>query len=435
MEGELKRLPLDTSSFKRIREAGWLYVDKTKWIYKLLNSGMCFFLSRPRRFGKSLTVNTLKELFRGNKELFKGLYIYDKWDFKPHPVLLFDFNSVSCENPEALRKGLTFYLKEHAKDYEVELPHGDTLKELFDALIKTLYRKYKTPVVVLVDEYDKPIIDHLGLGEERIKVAYANREVLKDFFGVLKGAGVIDELAFVFVTGVSHFTKVSIFSEWNNLRSITFHEEFADFPGYTEEEILKFFKAHLEALREKLGLKSVEEVMERIRFWYNGYRFSPGRDTKTYNPVSVMNALADGSFKNYWFETGTPTFLVNLLKERFWEVPDLENLEVELEVFQAYELENLPIESVLYQTGYLTIKDVDEVSESMVLGYPNQEVKKSFCKVLFWQGISPPVSTKALSTKLAKALYEEKLLLNTQHTGLLHRSGASYFSRKTRYGG
>ncbi len=403
----LRRLPLDTSSFKQIREKGWLYVDKTPWIYKLLKNGVCYFISRPRRFGKSLTISVLKELFSGNKNLFEGLYIYDKWDFKPHPVLIFDFNLISRDNPEILKDSLNWKMQVYAEDYRVKFPERKTPKENFEIIIKALYQKYKAPVIILIDEYDKAIIDHLGLGEKELEIAKENRRVLKEFFGVLKGAGVVDELGFVFVTGVSYFTKVSIFSEWNNLVDLTFHPEFADFLGYTEEEVLKYFTPHLEVFCEERGFKNIDECMEEIRFWYNGYRFSPDRDVRVYNPISVMYALTTKKFDNYWFQTATPTFLVNLLKERFWEVPDLEHLEVEMEIFKAYELENLPVEAILYQAGYLTIKEVEEVLGTVVLSYPNQEVKKSFCKILFWQGFSPPISTKALSTRLVKALYKE----------------------------
>ena len=399
-------LPLDTSDFKGIREEGKVYVDKTPWIYKMITQGKCYFLSRPRRFGKSLTVSTLWELFSGNKELFKGLWIYDKWDFKPHPVIVFDFNSISHTTPEELNKSLMLHIRFQAEHYGITL--SDTLeppKDALEYLISALYKKYKTGVVVLVDEYDKPILDHLGEGEDALQIAYDNRKILKSFFGVLKGAGTVKELCFVFVTGISMFTKVSMFSEWNNLINITFDEEYADFLGYTEEEIQKYFKFHIEAFCKKNNLTSVEESLKIFRFWYNGYRFSPYRDVRVYNPISVMTALAKGRLGNYWFETGTPTFLVKLLKNKLHTLPDLENLSVDLEMFKAFGLENLPVEAILYQAGYLTIKDVDELCWSeVILSYPNEEVRKSFCRVLFWQGFEVPLSQKSVATQLGKAL-------------------------------
>jgi hypothetical protein len=224
-------LPLDTSSFRKIRLENKLYVDKTRWIYRLITEGSCYFLSRPRRFGKSLTINTLKELFRGNKELFEGLWIYDKWNFEPHPVIIFDFNEIEHDAPENLKRALFIKLKKVAREHKVKIFGEDILKEVFISLIFELYQKYKKPVVILVDEYDKPIIDHLGAGEERFEIAKKNRDILKSFFGVLKGADVVDILKFVFVTGVSAFTKVSIFSEWNNLTEITAEPIYADFLG------------------------------------------------------------------------------------------------------------------------------------------------------------------------------------------------------------
>ena len=180
---KLKRLPIGIQSFRKLREGDYLYVDKTMYIHKLITENDYIFLSRPRRFGKSLMISTIGEIFRGNRELFKGLWIYDKWDFKPHPVILFDFNSISHDNPDEFKKSLIFHMKLQAEDYGIELPEKETPKDVFDYFIKALYKKYQTGVVVLVDEYDKPILDHLGEGEERLKIAYANRDILKNFFG------------------------------------------------------------------------------------------------------------------------------------------------------------------------------------------------------------------------------------------------------------
>jgi hypothetical protein len=402
----MKILPLDTSSFSQIRENKNLYVDKTRWIYRLITEGRCYFLSRPRRFGKSLTINTLKELFRGNKELFEGLWIYDKWSFEPHPVIIFDFNNIPRHTPEALIEGLKDTLFEYAEDEDLEIGGEEKEPEtLFLRLIKKLYRKYKKSVVILVDEYDKPIIDHLGEGEERFEIAKANRDVLKRFFGVLKGANVVDILKFVFVTGVSAFTKVSIFSEWNNLIEITASPKYADFLGYTEEEIEEYFGDYLDSFCERNGFKTREECMERIRYWYNGYRFSPERDVKVYNPVSIMYCLSEGYFDNWWFKTATPTFLVNLLKERSYLIPDLEHLRVEKEFLNAFDLERLKIEALLFQSGYLTIKEYD--GELIRLGYPNQEVKISFSKILLDYLYDAPPNIRDYARELGQALYRE----------------------------
>ncbi|WP_456325111.1 AAA family ATPase [Desulfonauticus submarinus] len=399
-----KAVPLDTSSFRRIRLENKLYVDKTKWIYKMITEGICYFLSRPRRFGKSLTVSTLKELFSGNKELFKGLYIYDKWEFEKYPIILFDFNGIPIENREKLETGLRDELFSIAKIEEIELSEREIVR-LLRELILNLYEKYQKFVVVLVDEYDKPIVEHLGKAEEGIKRAIENRELLENFFGVLKEASVVDVLKFVFVTGVSAFAKVSIFSKWNNLTNLTINPKYADFLGYTEEEIFNYFGEHLKEFCQIQGFKNVDECMERIRYWYNGYRFSPWRDVRVYNPVSVMNTLKEGYFSNWWFETGTPSFLVNLLKEKNYYIPQLEELEVTEEFVSAFEIEDIPIEALLFQAGYLSIKEVE--GRFIKLGYPNIEVKTSFSEVLLSKVYKAGPRTKKLAEELGKALIRE----------------------------
>ena len=402
----MKRLPLDTSSFRQIRERDFLYIDKTRWIYRMIDEGICYFLSRPRRFGKSLTIATLDELFRGRKELFKGLWIEDRWEFKEYPVLIFDFNGISHEDPESLKRGLLLKIKDILRGYRIDLEPSGDLHDYFQGAIVSLWEKFKENVVILIDEYDKPILDHLGLGEERLKIAYKNREILKSFFGVLKEKRVVDLLKFVFVTGVSRFTKVSIFSEWNNLQDISMEPEYADFLGYSEDEILRYFPDYLERLCKDKAL-SMDKCMERIRYWYNGYRFSVERDSHVYNPISLMYCLRYGEFKNYWFRTGTPTFLINLLKDRFYYIPDLEGVEYPISVFDAFELEHLPIESLLYQSGYLTIKD--SVGDNISLCYPNQEVKISFHEVLFKYLYDAEYHVYSYGRRLGDALRSENL--------------------------
>ncbi len=401
----MKRLPLDTSSFRRIRERGWLYVDKTSWIYRMITEGTCYFFSRPRRFGKSLTISTLKELFRGNKKLFEGLYIYDKWDFDPHPVLLFDFNEIRHDTPENFEKALRQVLIDFAEEYEISLSSKNIIYDFKKLLVK-IYEKTGKSIVILIDEYDKPIIDHLGLGEERFQIALKNRDIMKQFFGVLKGGNVVDVLGFVFVTGVSAFTKVSIFSEWNNLKDITASPKYADFLGYTEEELLDVFGEYLDSFCKEAGFKNKEECLKKIRYWYNGYRFSPEREIHVYNPISLMYCLSEGYFDNWWFKTATPTFLVNLLKERSYLIPDLEHLVVSKDFLNAFSVENLRIEALLFQSGYLTIKDYDG-EQFIRLGFPNWEVKRSFSGSLL-EGIyeASPIVRK-LADELGKALYTE----------------------------
>ena len=401
----MKRLGLDTSSFRKLREKDLVYVDKTKWIYKLITEGECYFLSRPRRFGKSLTISTLKELFYGNKELFKGLYIYDKWDFIKYPVLIFDFNEIENQTPPILRENLKAILKDYFIANQLTHPESESLALWFKHLILGLYKKFNQKVVILIDEYDKPIIEYLGKGEEGLRIAIQNRDILQDFFGVLKGANVVDIIQFVFVTGVSRFSKVSIFSKWNNLQDITMRGEFADFLGYTEEEVKNYFKDYVEELAKEYDLTE-GEIIEKLKFYYDGYRFSESNDVRVFNPVSIMYCLQEKRFKNYWFATGTPSFLINLIKEKNYYIPELENVEIGGPLLETFDIENLEIEPLLFQSGYLTIKDYDVENDIFELTYPNIEVEKSFCEVLL-KAVSEKSGTIILATKLGKAFKNE----------------------------
>ena len=373
----MKKLALSTSSFEKLRTGNFIYVDKTKWILKLLDNDEAYFLSRPRRFGKSLTVSTLHELFSGNKELFKGLYIEDKWEFKPYPVLTFDFNEIDTSNSKNLTESLKAKLFNFAKIHELKLDKDDLLKDIFLNLLTALYEKYNEKLVILVDEYDKPIIDHLA--KDEIKIAKQNREILESFFGTLKGANVVDNIKFIFVTGVSRFSKVSIFSKWNNLTDITMSEKYSDFLGYSEDEIKEYFDEYLYEFCEEKKM-SIEECLDKLKYYYNGYRFCEDREITVFNPISLMNCFQNKKFANYWFSTATPKFLVELIKENNYFIPDIENVKLRPSLLETFDIERLPIVPMLFQTGYLTIKDY--YRERLHLSYPNQEVKKSFTENL-----------------------------------------------------
>ena len=377
----MKKLPIGIQSFEVLRGQGYLYVDKTEWVYRLVDEGMFYFLARPRRFGKSLLVSTLKCLFQGRRELFEGLWIaeHSDWEWQEHPVVVIDFNEIAVETPEALESSLFSHLDEIAVANGLSLSAkylGLRLREL----ILALARKSGKPVVVLVDEYDKPLISHLGRGDEELRVAIANRDILKSFFGVLKGASVSSVLRFVFFTGVSQFSKVSIFSELNNLFNISMVRQYADMLGYTQGEVEDYFAEHIERWSEELGV-SAAEVVEELARQYDGYRFSE-REVRVYNPFSVLSALSEGRFGNYWFETGTPTFLVNLLRQENYPLLEIDGVRVDQSLFTVFDVEELIPEALLFQTGYLTIKDVD--GEIYTLGYPNREVKTSFSKSLLF---------------------------------------------------
>ncbi len=375
----MKKLPLGLAVFEKIRREGYIYVDKTRHIHQIVTGGTYYFLSRPRRFGKSLLISTLWNLFEGKRELFEGLWIaeHGNWEWQSHAVIVLDFNEIGHDTPEELEQGLTIALTKIAKSAQIVL-ETPLANYKFQELILALHQQSGLPVVVLIDEYDKPMIDHIGQGEERLKIAKANRDILKKFFGVLKGNNVSPALRFVFLTGVSKFSKVSIFSELNNLSDMTMDLRYADMLGYTQAELESNFSDHLAQLATQLGW-SVERLIEELAYRYNGYRFSD-REVKVYNPFSVLNALDKLAFQNYWFESGTPTFLVNLLQEKQYNLTNIEQLEVKSSIFSTFELDHLRPEAILFQTGYVTIKNVqDELYE---LGYPNQEVKSGFTESL-----------------------------------------------------
>ena len=381
MSEQFQKLPIDLQSFEIIREEGFLYVDKTRYIYQMLEEGRYYFMARPRRFGKTLMVSVLRNLFAGNRALFDGLWIaaHGNWQWQSFPVVVLDFNAISHDTPENLTLDLSIVLERIALESGIVLSHP-LLKGKFQQLVLELHRQSNQPVVVLIDEYDKPIIDHLGKGEPALEIARANRDILKAFLGTLKGADVARRTRFVFLTGVSKLSRVSIFSDLNNLIDISMSSEYAGMLGYTEQELESYFKAHLHQLAQAHDLDDAG-ALARLKQQYDGYRFSR-KPIQVYNPFSVLRALSGLEFANYWFETGTPAFLINLLRERSYPLPAIENLAVAESIFSVYDLESLGVEALLFQTGYLTIKKWND--PLWHLGYPNLEVKCAFLKHLFY---------------------------------------------------
>lgn len=378
---KLKRLPIGQSSFKNIIADDCLYVDKTQDIYNLITSTQFNFLARPRRFGKSLLISTLEEIFTGNKELFKGLWIYDSdYEWKRYGVIRLDMNAIDASTPKKLEKTLNDFLDDAALLYGVDLKK-DLLKTKFEELVVKVYQKAGARVVILIDEYDKPIISHLGAGGERLEIAKSNREILKNFYGTLKAASVIEKLQFVLLTGVSKFSKAGVFSELNNLFDLTMDSKYATMLGITDEEVDRYMKEYIVEYAKEAGLR-YQEARNDIREYYNGYRFSDGTKT-VYNPFSLVNFLQQRKIKNYWFESGTPTFLVNLIKQNNYYIPQAEDYLADETVFSTYEIDDLDITALLFQTGYLTIKDYEPERTLYRLTYPNYEVKTSFIKILY----------------------------------------------------
>lgn len=368
----LKPLPVGISTFSKIIEQEQLYVDKTHDIYDLITTGQVYFLSRPRRFGKSLLISTLKEIFEGNRELFEGLWIYDSdYVWEKYPVVRIDFSELKVTTALELESSIEEYLDRIAQQHDVKL-EGSTCYFRFSDLIRQLAAKNQ--VVVLVDEYDKPLIDNLGNVEEARRI----RDVLKGFYTILKGTD--EYLRFVFLTGVSKFSKAGVFSSLNNLDDITTSPMFSTILGITEEELIVYFEGHLEDFAEKKGL-SKGELLRQTRHWYDGFCFAADCQN-VYNPFSLLKLFKHRHFSNFWFETGTPTFLINLIKERKYDVSLMERLEVDDLAFSSYEIGNLSVIPLLVQTGYLTIKSYDPETRLYKLYYPNYEVENAFSRYL-----------------------------------------------------
>jgi len=346
----MKYLPIGIQTFEKIRNSNYYYVDKTMFVKKLENGGY-YFLSRPRRFGKSLFLDTLKEAFSGNKELFKGLYLYDNWDWeKKYPVVKISFGGGKVRTPKALINHMNFILKNVSQDHQIELKEAIPDEQFYE-LIKSLSEKRGSQVVVLIDEYDKPILDAI----ENIEVARENREILKDFYSVLKDAD--PYLKLVFLTGVSRFSKVSIFSGLNQLNDITVDPSFATVCGYTQSELENIFEDRLKDFDKN-----------KVKEWYNGYAWL---GESVYNPFDILLLFDKKMFKPYWFETGTPTFLIKLFMKNRYYLPELENLEVGEEILSNLDVDNIRVENLLFQLGYITIKEFLEEDGVYILSYPN----------------------------------------------------------------
>lgn len=366
----LQQLPIGIQDFRKIRENNFKYVDKTKYIFQICQSSGAYFLSRPRRFGKSITIGTLHELYLGNQDLFKGLWIEDHWDWsRKHPVIRLSFTSIGYQSL-GLTPALEQELRAIAKAHEVSLTKNGIAPMLKELL--TILATQQAKVVVLVDEYDAPIINYLG---KDMALAEKNRDILREFYTVLKDMDAYVE--FVFLTGVSKFSKVGIFSGLNNLQDISLHPAFANMLGYTQQELEENFAEEINAAAAQIGL-SREALLEQMRLWYNGYRFHTRSET-VYNPVSVNLFFNTREFQNFWFATGTPSFLVGILKKE--GLFDLHLPAMNLNGFESFELDRLKPVSILYQTGYLTIQGIDD-DGLVTLDYPNKEVRDSMLEVL-----------------------------------------------------
>ena len=382
-----RRLPIGVQSFVSLREGGFLYVDKTRYIYELVHGSKQYFLSRPRRFGKSLFLSTLKAYWEGKRELFEGLAIEglekgNEGAFEPYPVFYFDFNGQNYQVDTALEDVLDMMLSRWETEYDCD--GQGSLSDRFQTLLITAKKRTGKGCVVLVDEYDKPLLEVL----ENDTLEEHNKAVFKGFFGTLKS---YDEyLRFVFITGVTKFSKVSIFSDLNQLNDLSLEEKFADICGITEEELTENFGPEIEAMAKRLGVGQ-EDCIAELRQMYDGYHFYPG-GPGVYNPFSLLKALYGRELGLYWFVTGTPTFLVRWMKNMHFDVRQFEAKKIHATAYALsdYRADNPDIVPLLYQTGYLTLLEGDVRGRRYTLGFPNEEVKYGFLESLL------PVYTPAI---------------------------------------
>jgi len=402
-------LPVGIQDFRKIRENGYIYVDKTPQIYRLI-SGVkgAFFLSRPRRFGKSLLCSTLGAIFEGRRELFgeiagrpalaiNGL----DWEWKAHPVIHIDLNAgeYSKYGVEGLYDTLRSEMRGEAEKYGVELNREDHVASQFKALIKGACKKAGEMAVVIIDEYDCPLNDTLLNPAIHVQL----RDAIKAFYGVLKSCDA--HLRFIFLTGISKFSQVSIFSALNQISDLTFDPCYADFCGLTQEELEANFGPEINDVLERTGCNR-EEYMDKLRRFYNGYRFSE-EILKVYNPFGLLNHFKErGKFRPYWYRSGTPTLLTDLINERNFDFTNLNNKQVGYEDFERFQVENMEMEPLLYQTGYLTITDYDENRKRcFTLDYPNLEVRSAFAESLAAHCLKTTMNeSSALCDKLTAAL-------------------------------
>ncbi len=365
----MKNLPIGIQTFHEIRdkEKNYIYIDKTDLAHHLIDGGKYYFLSRPRRFGKSLFLDTLKDIFEGKKELFEGLYIYDKRDWETtYPVIKISFGGGVTQSVEDLDKTILWLIDENQERLELECKYKDSVKNCLLELIKKAYQKYNQKVVILIDEYDKPILDNVT----NKKLSKEIRDRLKNIYSVIKESD--QYVKFAFLTGVSKFSKVSLFSGLNNLEDISLDARYATICGYTHNDVKVQFEERL---------KDVD--LDELKKWYNGYNFL---GEGVYNPFDILLFFSKNKiYSHYWFETGSPAFLIEILKEKNYFLPNLENIYMSETDLSSFDVDDIKLETLLFQTGYLTIKEVKTRfnQRTFRLSYPNLEVRTALNERIF----------------------------------------------------
>jgi hypothetical protein len=368
----MKKLPRDLSTFETLITQNYVYVDKTEHIYNLYATGDRYhFLSRPRRFGKSLLISTLKELFLGNKHLFKDLWIASSdFPWQKYPIVHLDFAAVAQRTPHDLNKSLNYHLDCIAQSYGLTLENATLPEEKLESLIVELAHFNK--VVVLIDEYNYPLLGHLA----DIKLAEEQEKILKNFYGVLKSLDAY--LHTLFITGVSKFSKSSIFSGINNLIDIGMSSLGETLLGFTDQEIKDYFHDHIIAFSQAKN-RTTTEIIHEMKTMYNGYRFTHEKNS-LHNPFAVLYYLKEQELQNYWYESGVPLLLVNLLYKQLESLDSIAKVEFDAETLDVFDINNIPLITLLFQTGYLTIKNYNQDTNKFILNYPNEYIEHAFKK-------------------------------------------------------
>ena len=368
------KYPIGIQNFESLRLDGYVYVDKTALVYKLVNEGRYYFLSRPRRFGKSLLLSTFEAYLSGKRDMFKGLAIESlEKDWTSYPIMHLDLNTDRYNAVSVLNDRLNLFLSHWERDYGRDL-NEVTLSQRFEGVIQRIYDKTGRRVVILVDEYDKPLLQ--AIGNDALQDEY--RGILKSFYGALKSKDAC--IKFAFLTGVTKFGKVSVFSDLNNLIDLSMNRQYQSICGITEKEIHQYFDSSVQELADSYGL-SYEETLARLKTDYDGYHFVKN-GIGVYNPFSLLNTFANSEFGRYWFETGTPSYLVEVMKQDNYPLPDLTQEQVTGDFLNSIDSMSKNPLPLIYQSGYLTIKDYDPEFGFYTLGFPNKEVEEGFTDYL-----------------------------------------------------
>jgi Predicted AAA-ATPase/PD-(D/E)XK nuclease superfamily len=392
----MKGLPIGIQTLSKIVKNNYVYIDKTPLVYKLITNPLYYFLSRPRRFGKSLLLNTIEEVFKGNRTLFKGLWIEDKIEWETYPIIRLSFDLMNTHEG-MFAESLANSLLRIAEEEGISISNSTNFKEIIEILVENLSKKTGKGVVILIDEYDRPLLDHLGS-----PLAETNREILRDLFTSLKGLDA--HIHFTFITGISKFSQVSLFSSANNLTDITLNPIYSTICGYTQAELEESFSKYIPLLSQKAN-QSDENILAKMKYWYNGYSWN---GEAVYNPFSVLRFFDMQQFGNYWFETGSPRFLVKILFEKNQYKFDHTSASYNL-LATGFDINQIDPAVLMFQSGYLTIKNFDESTLEYELDFPNQEVKESLNQYLLQAYTSDKSGIQNVAKKIYKTLIDNDL--------------------------